>query len=343
MVEFAGWELPVQYSSIVAEHVAARRNAAVFDVSHMGEVEISGAEAERCCACLLANDARRLRPGQGQYSLITNPTGGVVDDVILYRLAADRFLLCVNAANTEKDFEWLRDRAPRGAVVRNRSDDYALLAVQGPRAAEAVGRLAGSLPPLRRFEVAEVSVAGADVLAARTGYTGEDGFELFVAPEMAARLWKALLSLGEGGPVPAGLGARDTLRLEAALPLYGHELGEDISPFEVGLGWVVKLNRPELTGYKALERASRGGVSRRLIGLEIEEGIAREGCSVVASGEKIGIVTSGSYGPWVRRAIALALVDRDADTAGVRVEVRGKQRRARVVELPFYSRNRRST
>lgn len=344
VVEFAGWGLPVQYRSIVDEHCAVRRAAGLFDVSHMGEVEIEGSGAEALCARMLANDVRTLRPGRAQYSLLPNDDGGVVDDVIVYRLEAERFMICLNAANTEKDLAWIGEHAAGSVRIRDRSAATALIAIQGPAAAGIVGRLAPIVVEIPRFAVAPVELFGGRTWVARTGYTGEDGFEVFAEASAAVDLWRALLGAGESdGLRPAGLGARDTLRLEAALPLYGHEIDEDTSPFEVGLGWVVKLNRPDMVGYRALMRAAEGACRRRLVGLEIEGGIARDGCSVVASGEKIGIVTSGSYGPWVRRAIAMALIDRDAATEEIRVEVRGKERVAREVRLPFYSRDGRST
>jgi aminomethyltransferase len=336
MVEFAGWEMPVQYAGIVEEHRRVRNAAGLFDVSHMGEIEVSGAGAEEFCARVFANDARRLVAGRAQYSLICNERGGVVDDVIVYRLP-DRFLVCVNASNKDKDFAWLRERATRDTAVIDRSDELALIAVQGPAAAAIVASLAPDLAALRRFQFVQVPLAGADVHVARTGYTGEDGFELFVASGRARALWRLLLDGGAAhGLAPAGLGARDTLRLEAALPLYGHELDDDTSPYEVGLDWVVKLDRPAMVGYQALREAHGGAVARRLIGLEMVEGIARQGCAVVACGAQIGKVTSGSYCPFVEKAVALALVARDFDEAEVCVDVRGKMRPARVTSLPFY-------
>jgi aminomethyltransferase len=336
MVEFAGWEMPVQYTGIVDEHRRVRSTAGLFDVSHMGEVEISGAAAEQCCARLFANDARKLVAGRAQYSLICNERGGIVDDVIVYRLP-DRFLVCVNASNTDKDFAWLRDRAPRGVVVSDRSDEFALIAVQGPAAAAIVGSLARGAAELRRFHFERTAIDGADAYVARTGYTGEDGFELFVPSGRARDVWRRLLEVGAAhGLGPAGLGARDTLRLEAALPLYGHELDDDTSPYEVGLDWVVKLNRPDMVGYEALRDACGGSVTRRLIGIEMVEGIARQGCAVLACGAHIGKVTSGSYCPTVEKAVALALVRRDANEPEVGVDIRGKVRAGRVTNLPFY-------
>ncbi len=337
MVDFAGWQLPVQYHSIVAEHRAVRESAGLFDVSHMGELQLSGTDALACIRELFANDASLLRPGRAQYSLIPNESGGVVDDIIVYCLAPDRFLVCVNAANAEKDLAWIRSRVHGDCYVEDLSAATALLALQGPAAAGVLGQLAPDCASIERFACRRMPIAGVQAWVARTGYTGEDGFELFVAADQACALWRALLEAGGGRVQPAGLGARDTLRLEAALPLYGHELEEDVSPYEAGLDWVVKLNRPQLTGYAALRRARDDGAGRRLVGLEIDQGIARAGFPVVASGGKIGIVTSGSYGPWLRRAIALALVACDSDDTDVAVEVRGKQRSARIVDLPFYS------
>jgi aminomethyltransferase len=337
MVEFAGWQMPVQYTSIVTEHRAVRTAAGLFDVSHMGEIEIHGQEAEAFCARLFANDARRLKPGRAQYSLIVNERGGIIDDVIVYRLAADRFLVCVNASNKDKDFAWLSEHAVAGTTIEDRSDDYALLALQGPLAVEILATLAPPVAGMQRFGVGWIDVGPVRALAARTGYTGEDGFELFVASADAVEIWRRLFAAGSArGLAPAGLGARDTLRLEAALPLYGHELDEDTSPYEVGLAWVVKLDRPDMLGYAALRAARDGGVRRRLAGLEMLDGIARQGCAVVACGVEIGKVTSGSYCPFVEKALALALIDREARESEIGVDIRGKVKPARVTNLPFY-------
>lgn len=338
MVEFAGWDMPVQYSGVVDEHRAVRENVGLFDVSHMGEVELTGAGAESVCCRLFANDAAKLAPGKAQYSLIPNDEGGVVDDIIVYRLAEERFLVCVNASNAAKDFEWIRDRSADECTVVDRSNEFALIAVQGPKAENLLGRLVPAATDLARFSCAEVMVSGHEAIIARTGYTGEDGFELFVEAARASQVWNELLEHGDPlGVRPIGLGARDTLRLEAALPLYGHELDDSISPFEVGLDWVVKLNRPQMTGYEALARAKKSP-SRALIGLLVDKGIAREGCSVLASGIRIGVVTSGTHSPTLGRAVAIALVDRGAVTDDLAVDVRGKARPAKATDLPFYVR-----
>lgn len=341
IVDFAGWAMPVQYSSILAEHRAVRSAAGLFDVSHMGECEIVGEGAEQGCAALFTNDARMLSPGRAQYSLIAADDGTVVDDVIVYRLSADRFLVCLNASNTDKDLAWMRARLGGRGELRDRSDETALLAIQGPAAATILGRLDASIPSIARLGCAPARLGAIDALAARTGYTGEDGFELFVAAADAPALWRLLLDAGSArGLVPCGLGARDTLRIEAALPLYGHELGGDISPFEVRVGWAVKLNRPDMIGYEALRRAKDGGATRRLVGLLVEGGIAREGAEVYASAAegaaRIGHVTSGTHSPTLGRAVAMALVAREAATAAtMAVDVRGKRRAAAVTSLPF--------
>ncbi|HYC01563.1 MAG TPA: glycine cleavage system aminomethyltransferase GcvT [Candidatus Limnocylindrales bacterium] len=355
MVEFAGWQMPVQYASgVLAEHKAVRTAAGLFDVSHMGEIEIAGSGAEACCARLFTNDARALPPGKAHYSLIANDTGGLVDDIIVYRLEPQRFLVCVNASNAAVDFAWIAERQTGDCTVVDRSEATALIAIQGPAAAAVVERLAPAALQLKRFECAPIAIAGADAIMARTGYTGEDGFEVFLPVESAVSLWRALLEAGrDDGVIPCGLGARDTLRLEAALPLYGHELGPDVSPYEVRLGWAVKLNRPDMIGYEALSRAAAGEVRRRLIGLTIDGGIAREGTPVFAAGARngaaadaaagaaagagaqLGVVTSGTHSPTLGRAIAMALVEREHAAGPFEVEIRGKRRAASVTGLPF--------
>jgi len=345
MVDFAGWAMPVQYQSILAEHRAVRTAAGLFDVSHMGEFEIHGPAAEALCARLFTNDARVLAPGRAQYSMIANDEGGVVDDIIVYRLAAERFLVCVNASNAAKDLAWILLRPMAGATVIDRSDDTGLLAIQGPGAADILEKLAPGVSAIERFGCAERKVAGVDMVVARTGYSGEDGFELFCPADSAVALWRGLLEAGGDGLLRCGLGARDTLRVEAALPLYGHELGAEISPYEVRLGWAVKLNRPDMVGYSALQRSAKGGVERRLVGLLVDGGIAREGAEVFAAGgtEAVGVVTSGTHSPTLGRPVAMALVGREAaaaaeaagPSAAFEVELRGKRRAAFVTKLPF--------
>ncbi len=345
MVEFAGWQMPVQYKSIVAEHHAVRGAAGLFDVSHMGEVELSGPGAEAACARLFTNDVRTLAVGSAQYSLIANPCGGLIDDIIVYRIGADRFWVCVNASNAAADLAWIREHEDGSCRIDDHSDATGLIAIQGPQAASILATLAPAAASLPRFAVARLQVAGVEALVARTGYTGEDGFELFVDADATGNVWRVLLDSGrDRGLIACGLGARDTLRLEAALPLYGHELGPETSPFEARVGWAVKLNRPDMVGYEALSAAAAGAVRRRLVGFFVEGGIAREGAPVFAGGSaqigeavrQVGNVTSGSHSPTLGRAVAMAIIERDAGEGPFEIEVRGKRRSAVVTNLPFY-------
>jgi aminomethyltransferase len=341
--EFSGWEMPVQYEGIIAEHSAVRTHAGLFDVSHMGEIEVRGPGALALCQLVASNDARKLEVGRAQYTLWCTEDGGTIDDTILYRLGDERYMFCVNAGNAATCRDWIVAQRPRvpGAEVIDRSDELGLLALQGPQASALVERVGGAaLVALPRFGCAETSVAGIPVLAARTGYTGEDGFELFVAAERAPELWQALLDAGSDlGVLPIGLGARDTLRLEAGLPLYGHELSRDISPLEAGVGWAVKLDKGDFVGAAALRAQKQRGLVRRLAGLELREpGIARADYPVVAGGKPAGTVTSGTKSPTLGRAIALALLASESLDAPLSVEIRGRAVAAERVQLPFYRR-----
>ncbi len=339
MVDFAGWYMPVQYTSIIEEHLAVRSAAGMFDVSHMGEVEIEGPGALDVCARAFTNDPRSLEVGSAQYSLLPDHRGRILDDVIVYRTGAERFLVCVNAANAEHDYEHLKAFATDAARIVDRSAQTSLIALQGPSAAAILAPLAPSLAALERFAVAAGEIAGIAVLAARTGYTGEDGFEFFCANRDAPGLWATLSAAGAPhGVVAAGLGARDTLRLEAALPLYGHELGEEITPWEARVGWAVKLNRPDMTGFAQLRAAKVDKARRRLVGLGLTRRIAREGYKVLQGDTVVGEVTSGSHCPSLGRAAALALVNANAIDADIAVEVRGESYPAQVLPLPFYKR-----
>ena len=339
MVPFAGWEMPVQYASIIDEHKAVRSAAGIFDVSHMGEIDIRGSDAEAYCRRILSNDVAALDVGKAQYTLLLNETAGVIDDLLVYKFADDRFFACVNASNVEKDFSWMRSQVFGDLEVVNVSEAYGLIAVQGPDAVELVRRQVEGLDGVGRFGFAQARFEGEEFMASRTGYTGEDGFELFVCPSIAPTLWKALAAAGPGGaPAPVGLGARDTLRLEAALPLHGHELSESINPYEAGLGWTVKLNRPDMIAAAELEKIKKNGPERRLIGLSLDRGIAREGSPVLAGESEIGIVTSGSHCPSLGRAVCMALVKSGEALQNLSVEVRGKPRAASLAELPFYKR-----
>ena len=342
MIEFGGWEMPVQYTGILEEHRAVRARAGLFDVSHMGEVEVAGRGALDAVQRLVTNDASKLAPGGAQYAVLCLPDGGIVDDVIYYRLGDDRFFFCVNAANQETDFAWMKEEG-KGATVTNRSDDFALVALQGPRAAAILEPLTpAGLAALRPFTAVETPVAGIPLLLSRTGYTGEDGFELYVAPGRAEALWEHLLEAGRPeGLVPVGLGARDTLRLEKGLMLYGNDIDRTTTPLEAGLGWVVKLDKGDFLGREALVRQKEAGIRRRLVGLEMEgPAIPRHGYPLFHDGRSIGTVTSGTRSPMLGRGIALGYVEASAAAAGTRleVEIRGRRHAAKVVRPPFVRR-----
>lgn len=341
MVEFAGWEMPVQYRGVIEEHLAVRGKAGLFDVSHMGEIEVRGTGALEFCQRLTANDVARLQLFQAQYSFLLNEHGGVVDDVIVYRVKPQAYFICVNASNIDKDFAWLVSHAGTDVEVENQSAMYAQLALQGP-AAEAILQplTAQSLAAINSFQFQFADVAAIRCMVARTGYTGEHGFELFCHVDAAERLWRTLMEGGESrGLVAVGLGARDTLRLEMAYPLYGHELNESTSPLEAGLEWVLKLNKPAFLGRERLLEQKQRGVTRRLVGLEaLEPGIPRGGYGVFKDGVKIGAITSGTKSPSLGKAIALAYVAGAEAHLGnpLEVEIRGRKIAAKTVPLPFY-------
>ncbi len=335
MVEFAGWEMPVQYQGIQAEHVAVRTRAGLFDVSHMGEIEAAGPGASRFCQRVTTNDVERLSPSQAQYTLLLNERAGVIDDLVIFRLEAERYLLCVNASRRAVDFDWLASHAGEDVTVRDVSDSYALLALQGPEAEGILQRFtAAELPAVEAFSFVAAEVSGVPCIVSRTGYTGEDGFELYCPAAEAVRLWDALA--GTGDVEPAGLGARDTLRLEKGFPLYGHELDETTTPPEARLGWVTKLEKGPFIGSDVLSRKEPLG--RRLVGLEMEgAGIAREGYPIFHDAREVGRVTSGTLSPTLGKAIALAYVSTEAAALGTEVGVEIRRRRvpARTVRVPF--------
>jgi aminomethyltransferase len=341
LVEFAGWEMPVQYAGVIEEHQAVRTAAGLFDVSHMGEVRVRGAGAEALLQRLTPNDVSKLVPGRAHYSGLLTERGTYVDDLLVYRLAPEDFLVVVNASNAGRDFDWIASRSEGEAEVIDESDRYALLALQGPRALEILTPLASpDVSGLKYYGFAQGTVDGAPALISRTGYTGEDGFELYLSPEDAPRVWRRLLA---AGAAPAGLGARDTLRLEAAMALYGHELDETTTPFEAGLGWVVKLEKGDFLGRDALRAQKVQGVPRKLAGFEVQgRGIARQGHGVVSDGGVVGTVTSGTWSPTFEKALGMAYVPPKmaAPGAPLTLDVRGKPLPATVVELPFYRRPR---
>ncbi len=345
MVPFAGWSMPVQYAGIVAEHRAVRTAAGLFDVSHMGEIDVSGPGSAACVARLACLDVERLAVGGARYSLILDEAGGAIDDVIVYRLADDRYRIVVNAANTDAVVEHARAVAAgmSGVDLRDRSAEFGLIAIQGPRAEGILqGVAAADLSTVGIYRCRESEVAGAAALVARTGYTGEDGFELFAAAERTEGLWTALLDAGaDAGLQPAGLGARDTLRLEASFPLYGHELTRDVSPLEAGLGRFVSRG-DAYVGAAAIAAQRAAGVARRLACLQLDgRAIARAGFAITtAGGEPAGTVTSGGHAPWLERSVAMGLVAREHAAVGgeLAVTIRGRQVAATVVQRPFYRR-----
>jgi len=327
LVPFAGWEMPVQYEGVIPEHRAVRSDAGAFDVSHMGEVVVEGPRAREFLQAVLSNDVERLEPGLAQYTLLTNERGGIVDDLIVYELDPERYNLIVNAANREADVAWLRDREIDGAEVRDVSDGYALIAVQGPRSVERLG-----LPDAPAFTFADGEVGGVPCVVNRTGYTGEVGVELLVDSGDAARLWDEVLARGV---TPAGLGARDTLRLEVCYPLHGNDISPDTDAIAAGLGWVCALDT-DFTGVDELRRIKQAGPERRLAAFVMEEsGIPRQGMPILEGGE----VTSGSHSPMLERGIGLGYVPAGLATpeTELTIDIRGRQRRARVHKKPIYT------
>jgi aminomethyltransferase len=328
MVPFAGWEMPVQYAGVIEEHRAVRTDAGVFDVSHMGEIEVEGPRARELLQSLLSNDLDRIGTGQAQYTLLTNERGGIVDDLIVYELDQYRFLLVVNASNAHTDFTWIKEREIRGTEVSDRSAEYALLAVQGPHAIERLG-----LPPAAAFTFAMGEVAGVEVMVNRTGYTGEDGCELLCMADDAVQLWDAVL---ERGVAPCGLGARDTLRLEVCFPLHGNDITPDTDAISAALGWVCALDK-DFTGAEELRRIREEGPREKLVAFVMEErAIPRQGMPVAEGGR----VTSGTHSPMLDAGIGMGYVPAALASAGTEltVDVRGRPRKARIVQKPIYKR-----
>lgn len=349
---FGGWEMPVHYTSINEEHLAARTSAGLFDVSHMGEIVVSGRFALETLQRLTCNDVTKLTPGRAQYSLLLNPHSGVVDDIIIYQLNSSSYLICVNASNIEKDYNWIVENNGLAAEVEDHSLMWGQIAVQGPRAVEVLAGVIEcrleelSLSSFRPFDIRNVFVASSkrkvELFVARTGYTGEDGFELFVPAESVLTLWERFMEVGSPlGLLPIGLGARDTLRLEAGLPLYGHELRDNIPVLYSHVAWAVKLGKGEFIGREeALRSLAEPGF--KLIGLEIvDAGIARDGMKIFSADREVGFVTSGTKTPYLQKAIALGYVQPALASEGskLEVEVRGKRLSAVVTKIPFYKRS----
>src|SRR5437667_1226022 len=346
LVEFGGWEMPVQYSSILDEHRAVRTHAGLFDVSHMGEFKIEGPDALAFLQHLVPNDVSRLAIYQALYTQLCLANGGTVDDLIIYHLADDHYMMVVNAANIDKDFAWVEKQAKDFNVqVTNQSDATALLALQGPEAQAILQPLTEvDLSTIRYYHYAPGTVDGINCIISRTGYTGEDGFELYCTSVDAPKLWNDLLAAGKDhGLLPAGLGARDTLRLEAGYFLYGHELNEQTNPLEANLGWTVKLNKDEFIGRDALLKVKEQGPRRKLIGIEmIERGVCRGGYAIYDNGRQIGTLTSGAPSPTLGKNIGMGYVEVTDAVAGkpVYIDIRGKRTAAQIVALPFYKRQK---
>lgn len=347
MVEFAGWEMPVQYTGHIREHTAVREAAGLFDVSHMGEIEIRGADALALVQRISTNDASKLQDNQVQYSTMTDETGGVIDDLLVYRLNGDYFLLIVNAGGTDSDFEWIKDRVSGLNVeVHNTSPAFALLALQGPRAERILQELTDHmLDRIPYYWSQRVSVDGVDCRVSRTGYTGEDGFEILCRASDARHLWNRLLVTGsDRGLIPCGLAARNTLRLEAAYRLYGHDMDLTTTPLEAGLGWVVKLAKGNFVGRDALLKQKEEGLKRKLSGFEVlDRAPARDGYPVAVGDKQVGTVTSGCPSPTLRKNIGLAYIPIEHAVIGTElfIVIRGRNVPARVIETPFYKRDRK--
>src|SRR5580700_9585616 len=357
MVEFNGWDMPVEYPAsigggIISEHMAVRTGVGIFDVSHMGDIRLAGPQALAAVQHISMNDASRLFVGQAQYSALLYPEGTFVDDVIVHRLAEDEYLLVINAGTREKDFSWVRDHTRQfDCAVENLSDDFTQIAIQGPKGVNLLQKLTDAdLSAVKFYWVTRGTVSGLNnILMGRTGYTAEDGFEIYVPADEAtsARVWNEILVAGkEFGVVPCGLGARNTLRLEGKLPLYGHEISDTINVWEAGLDRFCKMEKPEFVGRTALEKAKAGTLTRTLVGLEMtERGIARDGYKVLdGGGREIGYITSGSPAPFLKKNIALAYVPPEFAAVGtvLKVEIRGQGVGAQVVPTPFYKRPKKN-
>ena len=350
MVDFGGWDMPVQYpAGTIEEHLRTRRHAGLFDVSHMGEIDVRGADAIALVNYLVSNDASKLIDGQAQYTALTTPEGAVVDDLLVYRFAADHILLVVNAGTTEKDWDWITSHKRDGAAaLKNVSSEYCQLALQGPDALGILAKLTDvPLAEFKYYHFTEGQVDNIPAILSRTGYTGEDGFEVYADASKAEHIWNKLLDAGnfgsDTGVLPCGLAARNTLRLEAGMALYGHEIDETTTLLEANLGWICKLNKGDFIGREALAKQKETGVRKRLVGFEVtERGIARDEQDVVIGGEHVGKVTSGSPAPYLKKNIGMAYVPTALANEGqqIQIDVRGKLVGAQIVKTPFYKREK---
>ncbi|MCM3704554.1 MULTISPECIES: glycine cleavage system aminomethyltransferase GcvT [Cytobacillus] len=346
-IDFGGWDLPVQFSSIKEEHEAVRTKAGLFDVSHMGEIEVKGTDSLKYLQKMMTNDISKLKNSGAQYTAMCYENGGTVDDLLVYKIEDDHYLLVVNASNIEKDFKWLQDHAEGNVELKNLSEDMAQLAIQGPLAEKVLQKLAGTnLSDIGFFKFQQdVDLNGKKALISRTGYTGEDGFEVYCDAKDAAALWNEILEAGkEEGVLPCGLGARDTLRFEANLALYGQELSPDITPLEAGIGFAVKVNKEaDFIGKEVLKNQKDNGVPRKLVGIEmLDRGIPRHGYPVFKGEELIGEVTTGTQSPTLKKNIGLVLIKKEHAELGteLEVEIRGKRLKAKVEATPFYKREK---
>lgn len=345
IIKFGGWEMPVQFSNIIEEHHTVRRAAGLFDVSHMGEISVTGPDAESFVQNLVTNNVKKMNDYQVQYNLMCYPNGGVVDDLLVYKYSSTKFMLVINAANIDKDYAWIVENKKNFDVdIKNVSEHTAQLALQGPSAQDIMQKLTDyDLNSIKFFYFAQTKVADKDVIISRTGYTGEDGFEVYLKPEDAVEVWEMIMNIGkELGVKPIGLGARDTLRFEAVLPLYGHEISQDITPLEAGLGFFVKLDNDDFIGKDVLVKQKAEGLPRKLVGFEmIDRGIPRSEFQVQKDDEIIGFVTTGSYSPTLDKNIGLALIKTEYSELGTEIEIiRGKRTmKAKVIAKPFYKKN----
>jgi aminomethyltransferase len=348
MVEFGGWDMPVQYAAgTMTEHLRTRTHAGLFDVSHMGEIDVRGPDAIPFVNRLTSNDVTKLVDGQAQYSALTTPEGTVIDDLLVYRFGADHLLLVVNAGTTEKDWNWIKSHhGKENVTLENVSADFCQIAIQGPRALSILQNLtAAPLSEIKYYHFREGEIDGVQSIVSRTGYTGEDGFEVYAAADKAEQIWSRILAAGdfgaEDGVLPCGLAARNTLRLEAGMCLYGHEIDETTTLLEANLGWITKLNKGDFIGRERLARQKEEGVSRKLVGFEVtDRGIPRDGQDVLIGGQRVGQVTSGSPAPFLKKNIGMAYVPVELAKEGgpIEIDVRGRMVGAQIVPLPFYKR-----
>jgi len=341
MVEFAGWEMPVQYEGVRQEHLAIRKSAGLFDVSHMGEIEVKGRDAIKFCQWVTTNDAKKVQNFQAQYTLLCNNEGGVVDDVIIYKFSDEHFLFCVNASNSDKDYAWIKKEENNfDVVVSDKSSQYSQIAIQGPDSRTILSEALGeNLDSIKKFRFEMINWNGYDMIVARTGYTGEEGFEIFLPWDGAPLLWNKLMETRREFQIkPCGLAARDTLRIEMGYSLYGHEIDEDINPLEAGLERYIKLDGDDFIGKAALTKALDAGLKNKLVGFELlERGIPREGYSIFNNGTFLGNVTSGTLSPSLEKSIGLGYLSIKANDDRIQIQIRDTFRDAKIVNTPFYS------